>query len=333
MGEESEWKQFFDSNPAPPNLATREQQLEKFCSHQSSEGRPIALVTSGGTTVPLELNTVRFVDNFSSGARGSASAEYFLKQGWAVVFLFRSGSLQPFARHLHPSSLLSALQEQPTSSSSSSLLLPPGPECSRLLPVVREAREAEGRLLQIDFSSLSSYLWLLRAAALALAERKEGASGSKETQCENGSKEMQGENGSSVRNLLYLAAAVSDFYIPNGDLPVHKIQSSEGAPSIQLQCVPKMLAPLAQHWKGKSALVSFKLETDSNILVMKARKALDKYGHKLVIGNLLDTRKREVLLVFKDRMEEVMLSEAELETGLEIEEKIISRLIKIVQQL
>ena len=55
-----------------------------------------------------------------------------------------------------------------------------------------------------------------------------------------------------------------------------------------------MLVPLAQHWKGGSALVSFKLETDSNILVSKARKALNKYGHKLVIGNILDTRKREV---------------------------------------
>ena len=60
---------------------------------------------------------------------------------------------------------------------------------------------------------------------MALAERKEK---------EGGSKEKQGEDGSSVRNLLYLAAAVSDFYIPNGDLPVHKIQSSEGAPSIQV---------------------------------------------------------------------------------------------------
>jgi len=229
--------------------------------------------------------------------------------------LFRSGSLQPFARHLRSSSLLSALQEQATPSPS--LLLPPGPECSRLLPVVREAREAEGRLLQLDFSSLSSYLWLLRAATLALAERRE---------CSK-------ENGSSVRNLLYLAAAVSDFYIPNGDLPVHKIQSSEGAPSIQLQCVPKMLVPLAQQWKGESALVSFKLETDSKILVAKARKALDKYGHKLVIGNLLDTRKREVLLVFKDEMEEVRLSDAELEAGVEIEEKIISRLIEIIRQL
>ena len=119
--------------------------------------------------------------------------------------------------------------------------------------------------------------------------------------------------------------------------------------SFQLQCVPKMLVPLAQQWKGESALVSFKLETDSKILVAKARKALDKYGHKLVIGNLLDTRKREVglsqsfqpcekctfqvLLVFKDEMEEVRLTDAEMEAGVEIEEKIISRLIEIVQQL
>ena len=69
---------------------------------------------------------------------------------------------------------------------------------------------------------------------MALAERKERRSGSKETLGENGSQENHGEDGSSVRNLLYLAAAVSDFYIPNGDLPVHKIQSSEGAPSIQV---------------------------------------------------------------------------------------------------
>ena len=36
---------------------------------------PIVLITSGGTTVPLELNTVRFIDNFSSGERGAVSAE------------------------------------------------------------------------------------------------------------------------------------------------------------------------------------------------------------------------------------------------------------------
>lgn len=34
------------------------------------------LLQSGGTTVPLEKNTVRYLDNFSSGLRGSSSTEY-----------------------------------------------------------------------------------------------------------------------------------------------------------------------------------------------------------------------------------------------------------------
>jgi phosphopantothenate-cysteine ligase len=44
---------------------------------------------SGGTTVPLEHNTVRFVDNFSAGTRGSASAEYFLEKSYVVIFIYR----------------------------------------------------------------------------------------------------------------------------------------------------------------------------------------------------------------------------------------------------
>lgn len=49
--------------------------------------------------MPLEHNTVRFVDNFSAGTRGSASAEYFLDQGYAVIFMHRIKSLEPFLRH------------------------------------------------------------------------------------------------------------------------------------------------------------------------------------------------------------------------------------------
>jgi len=64
--EESEWEKFFQGNPAPSNLETSKQQLHKFCCQQSTDGRPIALVTSGGTTVPLELNTVRLVDELNS---------------------------------------------------------------------------------------------------------------------------------------------------------------------------------------------------------------------------------------------------------------------------
>jgi phosphopantothenate-cysteine ligase len=65
-------------------------------------------VTSGGTTVPLERNTVRFIDNFSTGSRGGKSAECFLDQGYAVIFLHRSGSIEPFQQVWSPSLLATA---------------------------------------------------------------------------------------------------------------------------------------------------------------------------------------------------------------------------------
>jgi phosphopantothenate-cysteine ligase len=58
------------------------------------------MLQSGGTTVPLESRTVRFIDNFSSGTRGSTSAEYFLQKGYAVIFLHRHHSLVPYHRHV-----------------------------------------------------------------------------------------------------------------------------------------------------------------------------------------------------------------------------------------
>lgn len=59
------------------------------------------LFQSGGTTVPLEHNTVRFVDNFSAGTRGAASAEYFFDHDYSVIFLHRQKSLEPFVRHFN----------------------------------------------------------------------------------------------------------------------------------------------------------------------------------------------------------------------------------------
>lgn len=41
--------------------------------------RPLVVVTSGGTIVPLEKRCVRFIDNFSGGTRGALSTEYFLE--------------------------------------------------------------------------------------------------------------------------------------------------------------------------------------------------------------------------------------------------------------
>lgn len=61
---------------------------------------------------------------------------------------------------------------------------------------------------------------------------------------------------------------------------VHKISSS-GPPTISLQLVPKILAPLVSLWIPQAFVVSFKLETDETLLISKARNALNKYKHNV----------------------------------------------------
>ena len=163
---------------------------------------------SGGTTVPLEANTVRFLDNFSAGTRGATSAEYFLEQGYAVIFLHRLHSLRPFSRHyshsLNP--FLDLLQILPSSGSISAVephlpveeagpsqaqIVVQAQHVSRLLPILSAYNRAqeEGTLLSVDFQTINEYLWLLKGVTAAMAPL-------------------------GRRGLFYLAAAVSDFFLP-----------------------------------------------------------------------------------------------------------------------
>ncbi|CAG8805203.1 2991_t:CDS:2, partial [Racocetra fulgida] len=87
--------------------------------------------------------------------------------------------------------------------------------------------------------------------------------------------------------MYYLAAAVSDFFIP----------------------AQKML------------------ETDPALLVDKSRLALTRYGHQIVIANLLTTRKREVVLITRDSEFPIKLTEDEIAEDKEIESKIIPELV------
>ena len=50
--------------------------------------------------------------------------------------------------------------------------------------------------------------------------------------------------------------------------------------------------------------MSFKLETDEGLLETKMRKSLSKYGSDLVIGNLLQSRYKEIYLGFAVSQEE-----------------------------
>lgn len=138
----------------------------------------------------MEHNTVRFVDNFSAGTRGSASAEYFLDQGYAVIFMHRQKSLEPFTRHFTGQQFFDMLELFDDGETSSIQVKPDSVDV--LAPILAKYKRAqdEQNILYISFTSVVDYMWLLRAACECLASFGE-------------------------RALLYLAAAVSDFYIPS----------------------------------------------------------------------------------------------------------------------
>ena len=70
--------------------------------------------------------------------------------------------------------------------------------------------------------------------------------------------------------MFYLAAAVSDFYIPEDKMIEHKIQSRETSMlKLELEPVPKMLGIVKTKIPNATA-ISFKLETDDAILKKKA---------------------------------------------------------------
>ncbi|XP_067099109.1 phosphopantothenate--cysteine ligase isoform X2 [Osmerus mordax] len=262
-------------------------QMGAFAAQHGAAGRRVVLITSGGTKVPLESRTVRFLDNFSSGRRGASSAEYFLDSGYAVIFLHRHRSLYPYTRLYAGVNLLDSLQLESDSDPGGKVMINQQalPNIANVLKRYQAVKEA-GLLLPIEFSTLSEYLHLLKAAAQALSTI--------------GSKAM-----------FYLAAAVSDFYIPASEMPEHKIQSSNG--------------PL-QDWAPQAFVTSFKLETDPSILLDRARRALDLYRHQAVVANVLDTRRGYVVVVTQDTQAELVLSDEDVSQEVEIEEMIVSNL-------
>ena len=291
-------EEFFQENPPPKNYKEIQSSVNAFCDDHKKK---IVLVTSGGTTIPFEKNTVRFIDNFSQGTRGSASAENFLNsEDYKVIFLYRSTTLRPYTRHFMHKNFLEILEVAGNDVKVKDENL----DAVKTMLMQFQEVNRQKRLLEIPYTSLFDYLWILKLIC-----------------------ELLKPIGS--RAMLYLAAAVSDFYIPVQDMAEHKIQSSEGAPKIELQLVPKILGPLVKDWVPEAFVVSFKLETDESILIKKAKKALDTYKHRIVVANLLQTRKEKVILVCPGNISEesIVMSKQELDEGREIEEKIIQNLI------
>lgn len=288
---------YFAMNAPPQMLESHSALTKTFIGYHTSRDRRVVLVTSGGTTVPLENQTVRFIDNFSAGTRGATSAEYFLEAGYAVIFLHRQYSLLPYSRHYSHSTncFLDFLREGSYGS-----VVANEEYREKMLSVLRKYNRAKenNMLLLLSFTTITDYLWSLREIA-----------------------QLMRPLGS--KSLFYLAAAVSDFFVPRDRMAEHKIQSSgqndrkagdsgeetDPEPELGAACVrskklvvnldpvPKFLKRLVDGWAPEGMIVSFKLETDPSILISKAHYSLERYSHHLVIGNLLSTRKWEVVFV------------------------------------
>ena len=116
-------------------------------------------------------------------------AEHLLAAGYAVIFVHRMHSAYPFARRLLPPAV-----------SAEDWLRSLGAARAEHEQAAAAHSAVQSRLLSLSFTSVNSYLELLREVSTALA-------------------------AAGPRAMLCLAAAVSDFYVPPDELPEHKIQS------------------------------------------------------------------------------------------------------------
>ena len=314
---------------SPESVEDIRQRVTQFnIGQQSTFVRPVCLVSSGGTAVDLEVNAVRCLDNFSTGLRGAISVEEFLKRGYAVIHLQREGSASPYARILNNHLGLKQSNHSLTTECLGKLFVTKGESdeddllqsvlddekdpwltrsdgttqvnfpdsdandirlhrsilnSSTLRNALKERADAlkEGRLLTITFRTVEEYLAKLQICAESLAIAQSLA-------------------------MFYLAAAVSDFYIPIQDKSIHKIQSSgsnEDSLTLHLKSVPKVMGCLRKSWAPNAFLVSFKLETDIEILRRKSIRAVERYGCHMVIGNMLQTRHDKVWLLAPNSFE------------------------------
>lgn len=177
------------------------------------------------------------------------------------------------------------------------------PDEAEALATAHRVRD-EDRLLEVPFETVHEYLFLLRSGARATA-----TIGSRAT--------------------LVLAAAVSDFYVPESELAEHKIQSRGGASGldIHLHGVPKVLGHVTRTWAPHAFVVSFKLETDPKLLVHKATQARERYGVHAVVANMLQHRYSRVLVLPRSGPGEELHRPAG--EGRVVEDALVARLVEL----
>ncbi|OQR92318.1 hypothetical protein ACHHYP_03818 [Achlya hypogyna] len=268
-------KQFFDTTPPDEAWAmdSYRDAVTAFVTEHVADGRRVALVTSGSATVPL--NTQGSMDAVSYGDRGAASAEQFLRAGYAVIFLHRQGSLAPFSRHfqryIQDNVFMSMCQMDDEGS-----LVFRSDDADRkafIAEVLESSQATSSRLFHLRFTTVQQYLYYLRMAASAL--------------------EPVG-----TRGLILLGASVLDYYVPpssataaiysslNADsMPTSPSRKEKDALTLNLVRTPNLIRKIRKEFAPTAFLVTLKAIEDKNLMHEAAYNDIERWGVDLVVAN------------------------------------------------
>jgi phosphopantothenate-cysteine ligase len=192
---------------------SQKKEIDRFLEVHSHGLSPVICITSGGTVVSLSTDSIPYLDNFSSGERGSNSVEYFLSKGYVVIFLHRQSSKYPFQRSFRKhfggsidDKLVSKIYhcQSDEEDDIQQLVF----DTDNLSSIEKELILLESKIirnisnykyfLSVTFVTVNEYLELLEYTAKAMAFF-------------------------GPRACFYLAAAVSDFYLPNQEVSTLRI--------------------------------------------------------------------------------------------------------------
>lgn len=292
--------EFFAKTPENPRwaLSSEQQRAEAFVGAQLADAacRGVALVTSGATTVPLDLEAGTFIDVAAKfeAQQGPASAEYLLQLGYAVIFLHREDSPQPFTRHFQRFIQNGAFMGMFALTDAGLVL--DGVDLSQQLHLQKTVamyNECKDRLLSVSFTSVQQYLMLVRVTTQAVSAAKN-------------------------RGMVLLAATLMDFYVPlpprdddaesaakdgKSDGHTHKRHHHNKKPkpkkkrddySLNFVRVPNMIRKIRKDWCPKAFLVTCKHQLTDGETIERARDDLEKWGVDVVAGSY---HPRELLLI------------------------------------
>ncbi|TYZ63713.1 hypothetical protein PybrP1_003682 [[Pythium] brassicae (nom. inval.)] len=258
---------FAKTTPDPRwELERVEKRVGDFVRSQLDAGsrrRGIALVTAGATIVPLDAHNDKFVDLSAKAQeqQGPACAEYLLQLGYAVIFVHREGSMQPFTRHFQEYIQSGAFMDMFHMREDGLVL--EGLDLAQQLKVQNVTllyNDAKDRLLNVSFATVQQYLLLLRLTTKAM-------------------------DAADNRGIVILAATVMDFYVPTHESAAERAKKSKGEFSVNFVRVPNLIKRVRKDWCPKAFLVTLKHELQDGQKIEAAHLAVEKYGIDVIAGS------------------------------------------------